>query len=245
MEGRQAVRELLVAGRRPVREIWIAAGLDPSKQLDEIERLGVQRRTRVNVVPRGRLERAARTESHQGVIAWAREIEEADLGSLVSPSGDHVTPLLLVLDGVTDPHNLGALLRTASCAGITGVVLARHRSAHVTPSAAKAAAGAIEHVPIALAPGIPAALAQMERSGMFTIGLDATADRSIYDLGTELAGPAAIVLGSEGSGLPPLTKRRCSVLASIPLAGAIRSLNVAAAGAIACFEVCRRRTSSN
>jgi len=236
------VRELLAAGRRPVREVWIAEDLDPSPQLDEIERLAMRRKARLVSVSRSRLEGAARTDAPQGVLARAQSLEEADLDDLCRPRRGRV-PFLLVLDGVTDPHNLGALLRSAECAGITGVVLPRHRSALVTPTVAKVAAGAIEHLALSVVPGIPGALQRMEQRGVTSVGLDATAPVSLFDLDVATDGPLALVLGSEGRGLAQLTRRRCSALASIPQFGVLEALNVAAAGAVACFELARRRGS--
>ena len=174
VEGRQAVRELLAAGRRPVREVWIAEDLDPSPQIDEIERLATRRRVRLVLVPRTKLERAARTDAPQGVLARARPLEEVELETLCRARRG-VAPFLLVLDGVTDPHNVGALLRTAECAGVTGVVLPRHRAVHVTPTVAKVAAGAIEHLDIAVVPGVPNALRQLDDLGVTSVGLDADA----------------------------------------------------------------------
>ncbi len=135
VEGRRAVRELLAAGRRPVRSIWIAEGLDPSPLLDEIEELAARRRVRVENVSRARIEAAARTEAPQGVLARARAVEPVGVDELAVPGRG--TPFLVVVAGVTDPRNLGALLRSAECAGVTGVVLPRHRSAHLTPTVAK------------------------------------------------------------------------------------------------------------
>jgi predicted rRNA methylase len=147
---------------------------------------------------------------------------------------------LVVVDGVTDPQNLGALLRSAECAGVTGVVLPRHRSAHVTPTVAKVAAGAIEHVSIAVVPGVPGALQELERLGVWTVGLDERGSEPVFKL--DLADrPIALVIGAEGRGLAPLSRQRCDVLARIPLHGSIDSLNVSAAGAIAMFEVARQR----
>ncbi len=240
VEGRQAVLELLRVGARPVRELWVAEGLDPSPQLDEIERLAVRRKIRTMLVPRRRFDAAARTESPQGVLARVRPLEEHDLDDLLHVERGRV-PLLLVLDGVTDPHNFGSLLRTAEIAGATGVVVARHRAAHVTPAAAKVAAGAIEHVPIAVVPGIPAALSRLADAGVVTVGLEAEAERSLYDLGPEVTQPLALVLGAEGRGLARLVRSRCTTLVSIPRRGRLESLNVAVAGAVACFEIARRR----
>lgn len=239
VEGRRAVRELLAAGRRRVREVWLAEGVEDSPLLAEIVDLAAANRVSVKRVGRGRLDSAARTEAPQGVLAYAEPLPEVALDDLAVPDA-----FLLCLDGVTDPHNLGALLRTAEGAGATGAVVPRHRAAHVTPTAAKAAAGAIEHVPMAVVPGIPTALRRLRELGVWIVGLAADADRSLFDLDSGLAqGPIALVLGSEGAGLARLTRQRCDLLVSVPQRGSIASLNVAAAGAVACFEVARRRSS--
>ncbi len=238
VEGRRAVRELLAAGRRPVRSLWLADGLDPSPQLDEIEELAARRRVRVETVSRARLDGAARTEAHQGVVARARAIEPVELDGLaVTERG---APFLVVVAGVTDPRNLGALLRSAECAGVTGVVLPRHRSAHLSPTVAKVAAGAIEHLEFALVGGIPSALERLSSFGVWTFGLAAEASRSIYDAPIG-SGPVALVVGGEERGLPPLVRRRCDEIVGIPQHGALESLNAGVAAAVACFEVARRR----
>jgi len=242
VEGRQAVRALL-AGRRPVRELWIAEGLDPSPQLDEIERLAARRRIRIRPVPKRRLDAAAASDAPQGVLALAEPLPDTDLDDLVLSAGGR-PPFLVVLDGITDPHNVGSIFRTADGAGVTGIVLPSHRAVHVTPTVAKVAAGAIEHVPVAVVPGVPAALRRLDDLGVPTVGLDADADISLYDLGPVASGPVALVLGAEGRGLAALTRRRCTTLAAIPLAGRLESLNVAAAAAVACFELARRRAGA-
>ena len=249
VEGRQAVRELLLAGRRRTRTVMLAKGLDPAPIIEDIVELAREQRASVREVSRAELEAAARTEAPQGVVALADPLPEKDLADLIAaPSGatdgrdgwPSGTPFLLALDGITDPGNFGAVLRSAECAGVTGVVLARHRSARITPTVAKAAAGAVEHLSFATVPGIPSALRVLSRHDVWTVGLDAAGPRHLHDL--ELSGEAlALVLGSEGSGLSKLTAQRCDVLASIPLHGTLSSLNVAAAAAVACFEMARRR----
>lgn len=243
VEGRQAVRELLAAGRRRAREVWLADDVDPAPILGEIEDLAQRRRVQVRHVGRNRLADRARTEAPQGVVAWAEPLAEVDLDDLCTARPGGRAPFLLVLDGVTDPQNVGALLRTAVSAGATGAVLPKHRAAHITPSAAKAAAGAIEHLPMAVVPGIPSALARAKELGVWTVGLDERGDRSVFDLEVATE-PVALVLGAEGAGLSRLVAARCDVLAAIPLAGPLPSLNVAAAGAVACFEVARTRAVS-
>ncbi len=243
VEGRQAVRELLSANRRTVRSVVMAEGMDAATILDDIEALAARRRVRVEYVSRRRIDSLARTEAPQGVVALARPVEESSLESLVEPGPRGRVPFLLVLDGITDPHNMGALLRSAECAGVTGVVLPRHRSAHLSPTVAKAAAGAIEYLPMALVAGIPAALQRLSGSGIWTVGLVGEARQTIYELplGDQ---PVALVVGSEGSGLADLTRKRCDALASIPQHGSLSSLNVSTAGAIACFDVARRRAAA-
>jgi 23S rRNA (guanosine2251-2'-O)-methyltransferase len=233
------VAELLRARRRAVRDVWLAEDLDPAPVLDEIvehaKRVGVPLRR----VPRTRLEGAARTDAPQGVVAHAAPLVEADFDELCRPSGGRV-PLLLALDGVTDPQNLGALLRTAEAAGATGAVLPRHRAVHVTPAVTKAAAGAIEWLPMAIVPGLPAALARAAQAGVWVVGLVTDSGQDVFEL--EVGdGPVMLVLGAEGSGLSRLVRARCDVHATIPLHGTVPSLNVAAAGAVALFEMARQR----
>jgi 23S rRNA (guanosine2251-2'-O)-methyltransferase len=240
VEGRRAVRELLAAGRRRARDVWLAEGLDDSPLLDEIRLLAAERGVRVRTVARSRLDAESRTEVPQGVLAHADALPEADLDTLCRASPGGPSPFLVVLDGVTDPHNLGALLRTAEGAGATGAVLGRHGAAHVTPTVAKASAGAIERIPIAVVASVPGGLASMARHGVWTVGLDSRAEQSLF--GLALADqPLALVLGSEGRGLARLTRQRCDLVVAIPRVGTLTSLNVAAAGAVACFEVARQR----
>ncbi len=244
VEGRQAVRELLVANRRPVRSVAMAEGMDAAAILDEIESLAATRRVRVEHVSRRRLESLARTEAPQGVVALARPVEETPLEAMAGANRRGRVPFLLVLDGITDPHNMGALLRSAECAGVTGVVLPRHRSAHLSPTVAKVAAGAIEYLPMALVAGVPAALQRLTGLGVWTVGLVGESRQSLYELplGDQ---PVALVLGSEGSGLAGLTRKRCDALAAIPQHGSLSSLNVSTAGAIACFDVARQRSNGS
>jgi len=239
VEGRRAVRELL-AGRRAVRELLVAQGAERSPIVQEILDLAASKRVAVRRVSLPQLDAAARTDAPQGVVARAAPLAEADLDDLARARPGGPPPFLVVLDGVTDPHNLGAVLRTAEVAGATGAVLPRHRAAHVSPTATKAAAGAIEHLPLALVAGIAAAIAQLKEAGVWVVGLDMDGRGSVFDL--ELATePVALVLGAEGTGLSRLVRERCDVLVAVPQRGHVGSLNVAAAAAVACFEVSRRR----
>ena len=185
----------------------------------------------LETVPRARLDTLAKTFAPQGVIAMAEPVRPLELASLAAPKGR--SPFLLVVAGVTDPQNLGALLRSAAGAGVTGVVLARHRAAHLSPSVVKVAAGAVEHLSFSVVGGIPTALEELRRAGVFTIGLAAEADRSLYDLALDDA-PVALVVGGEERGLAPLVRRRCDEVVAIPQRGGVASLNVASAGTVAC-----------
>ena len=236
------MRELLLAGRRKVRDVWLAEDLDAAPVLDEIVELASEARVPVKRVKRTQLEGAARTEAPQGVLAHAAPLHEAELDTLCRRGKAGRPPFLVALDGITDPQNVGALLRTAECAGASGILVPRHRAAHVTPTVAKAAAGAIEYLDIAVVSGLPAALARAKELGVWVVGLDAAGDASLFDL-TVATEPVCLVLGAEGAGLGRLTRARCDVVAGIPLGGALGSLNVAAAGALGCFEVARRRLS--
>lgn len=240
IEGRHAVTELLIAGRRRVNEIWLMPTDSNAEFVEEIRELagGV----RIQTVDKKRLMGRAQSEAPQGVIAFAEPLPEAEFEDLLNPS-DGTIPFLLALDGVTDPHNLGALVRTAECAGVTGMVIPQHRSVNVTATAAKASAGAIEHMPIATVSGIPAALQTASRAGVWTVGLDMDGHETVYDLSVADA-PLMLVLGAEGPGLSPLTKKRCEALAQIPQYGTVASLNVSNAGAVACFAIAHKRHSS-
>jgi 23S rRNA (guanosine2251-2'-O)-methyltransferase len=233
VEGRRAVLELLRAGRRPVRSVWLARDLDPDPVLDEIiSRAG----SALRLVPAEQVLAASRSDAPQGVVARAEPLPSARLDALLA------TPdaFLVALDSITDPRNLGAVLRAAETAGVHGVVVPRHRSARLTPAAMKAAAGAAEYVPVAVVSGIPAALDRARRADVWTVGLDAAAGRAVDDL--PLASERLVlVLGAEGEGLAALTRRRCDALARIPMEGRIESLNVASAAAVACHAVARQR----
>jgi len=237
VEGRHAVRELLLAGARPVREVLMIEDLASADILTDIEDLAHELGVGLRKVSRRHLANEAVTDSHQGVVAKAAPLNEVDFDRMIS----NPNAFLLVLDGVTDPGNLGAILRTAECAGVTGVVLGRHRAAHISPTVTKTAAGAVEYVPLTLVGGIPASLAAMKEAGVLTVGLDEAGERPIFEIPMSDYGQIALVLGAEGRGLSQLVRKRVDLLASIPLAGHLNSLNVAMAAAVACFEVLRTR----
>ena len=240
VEGRQAVRELLIAGTRKVREIWVSAELEGSDAIEDILELADDQRVPVQRVSRSKLESEARSEAPQGILAKAAPLPEASFEALIKRRGAR-PPFLVAVDGVTDPGNLGALLRSAEGAGVDGVVLPRHRAVHVTPTVAKAAAGAIEHVPMAIVGGLPTALESMRKAGVWVVGLDDAADRTLFDLGDLAREAICLVLGAEGTGLSRLVRERCDMIVGIPMRGRLSSLNVSVSAALACYEVTRER----
>jgi 23S rRNA (guanosine2251-2'-O)-methyltransferase len=224
--GRRAVREAL-RGRRQVLEVWATdRALASEDWLAEAK-------------PRKRADRElserAETRDHQGVLALVEPFRYADAYELAAAE----KPLLAVLDRVTDPRNLGAVCRSAEGAGATGVVVPAHGSAVVTPAVARASAGAVEHLPVAVVTNLARYLEEVKGADLWIFGAAGEGGTSMWE--TDLAGGAAIVLGAEGKGLRPLVRRTCDALVSIPLLGRIESLNVSVAAAVLLYEARRQR----
>lgn len=245
VEGYHAVRQLLLARRRRTRALWAeersARAGGPVSELCELARgAGAQ----VALKSAAELALVAETTAPQGVVAWAEPIAAVPLASLLEGlQAGGPAPAVVVLDAVTDPGNLGAVLRSALCAGVGGLIVGRHRSAALSPAALKAAAGAAELLPLCQVPGVPAALASLRAAGLWVVGLSPDATEDLWG-SSLLDEPVALVLGSEGRGLSRLARERCDALVRVPMAPAaagVGSLNVAAACAVACFEVARRR----
>jgi len=239
VEGRHAVLELLRAKRRSVQKIFIAEAQDSSDVLDAIEFEAQRQRVPVHMISMTRLDREAKTEGHQGVMALAAALDTVTLDDLLKVK----RPFLLVCDGVTDPRNLGAMLRSADGAGVTGVVLPRHRSARISPTVTKTAAGAIEYLTFCDVGGIPSAIDQLNRAGVLTVGLAGESKDSIYDVDLG-SGAMALIVGGEEKGLSTLTRKRCATVVSIPQLGRISSLNAGVAVSVAAFEAARQRRTS-
>ena len=223
----EVVRVLLERGKEGRR----------SQGADRVAHAAAQAGVRVEDVRQGELAHRSRSGVHQGVGAELADFRYAELDDLLA--GFRGPALLLVLDGVTDPQNLGALVRSAYALGAHGVVLPKDRAAGVTPAAFKAAAGALEHCPVARVTNLSRALERMKEQGIWTVALAAEADQELSAL--DLTVPTALVLGSEGAGVRPLVRKTCDHLARIPMAGQVGSLNVAAAGAVALYEIARQR----
>ena len=225
--GRRAVREAL-RGRREVLEVWATERTVKSEDwLDEV---------RPKLKADRELTDRAETRDHQGVLALVSPYPYADAYELAAAE----KPLLAVLDRVTDPRNLGAVARSAEGAGATGIVVPAHGSAVVTPAVARASAGAVEHIPIAVVTNLARYLEEVKGGAFWVYGASGEpAAQSMWQ--TDLTGGVAIVLGAEGKGLRPLVKRMCDALVSIPLAGEIESLNVSVAAAVLLYEARRQR----
>ena len=234
--GINAVAEALRAGR--VRQIRVAGRDDERlrRLLDDASAQGVK----VQHVHRDVLERDARGGSHQGVVADVIGAPPVTLEELARAAKG--PPLIVVLDGVEDPQNVGAILRTVDAAGATGVVRQTRRAAPLEGAAAKASAGAVHHVPVADVVNIARALEELKELGVWTVGLDADSETPYYDL--DLSIPTALVVGAEGTGLRRLVRERCDFVAAIPMAGHVSSLNVSAATAIVLFEAVRQRRTT-
>lgn len=235
--GVNPVRELLQAGGE-VAELWIQDG--GVRAAPELGRLGKALGAQVRGAPRAKLDRLAGTDRHQGVVAVVADFryrELTDLLEVARAAGE--PPLLVVLDGVEDPHNLGAVIRSAQALGAHGVVIPKDRAAGVTPAVAKAAAGALERCGVARVTNIARSLEELKGSGVWTVALAADGDRVLDAV--ELDGPTALVLGSEGEGVRPLVKRSCDFVARIPMKGGFESLNVSASAAISLYEAARQR----
>jgi 23S rRNA (guanosine2251-2'-O)-methyltransferase len=225
--GRHAVAESLRAGRRHIRRIFLAQGIDRTGVLSEIVASARLIGCPVIEVPRERLDDAV-GGNHQGVVAQAAEYPYLDLDELLAAPGDK---LYLALDHLQDVQNLGTLLRTAEAMGVTGVILPGRRSAGVTAAVVNASAGAVEHLKIALVSNLVQALEGLKENGVWVAGLDA--DPEAKPLGeAELTGPLVLVVGAEGTGLSRLVRERCDWLVEIPMVGKVESLNAAVAGSV-------------
>ena len=253
IEGRNAVIEALRT-ETAIDKIYLAKG-ETDKTLGHIASKARAAGIVVVEADRRKLDNMSRTHAHQGVIALAAVREYVTVDSILAAAAEKgEAPLLVVCDEISDPHNLGAILRTAECAGAHGVVIPKRRSAGLTAIVAKTSAGAVSYMPVARVPNIPALLKELKKQGVWVFGTAADGNTTLYD--ADLKGPAAIVIGSEGSGMTRLgagtvdriglvmtrlAAESCDFLVSIPMKGCISSLNASAAAAILLYEAVRQR----
>jgi 23S rRNA (guanosine2251-2'-O)-methyltransferase len=239
IEGRNAVIEALRAGAA-IDKIYLAKG-ETDKTLGHIASKARAAGVVVVEADRRKLDGMSRTHAHQGVIALAAVREYVSVQSLLERAAQQgEAPLLVICDEISDPHNLGAIIRTAECAGAHGLIIPKRRSAGLTSIVGKTSAGAVSYLPVARVANIPSLLKDLKRQGVWIFGTAADGTTPLYQ--ADLKGPAAIVIGSEGTGMTRLTAENCDFLVSIPMKGKISSLNASAAAAVLLYEAVRQRS---
>ena len=238
IEGRNAVIEALRAGEN-IDKIFIQKG-ETDKTLGHIASRARAAGIVVVDADKRKLDGMSRTHAHQGVIALAAMREYVSVEEILAKAAEkNEQPLIVVCDEISDPHNLGAIIRTAECAGAHGIVIPKRRSAGLTAVVAKTSAGAVAHMPVARVANIPSLLKDLKKQGVWVFGTAAKGNTPLYD--ADLKGPAAIVIGSEGDGMTRLAEENCDFLVSIPMKGKLNSLNASAAAAILLYEAVRQR----
>ncbi len=236
-EGRNAVMELLRAGK-PVDKLFLS--VDVSGRMADIVAMAKASGAVVVECDRRKLDTMSETGVHQGVIAQAAAHEYVSLEDILQTAQERgEKPLILICDGLTDPHNLGAVIRSAETAGAHGVVIPKRRSVGLTATAAKASAGAVEHIGVARVTNLAAAIDTLKEHGVWVFGADAGGDKSLYE--ADFVDSCAIVIGSEGEGISRIVREKCDFIVSIPMKGKVNSLNASAAAAVLLYESVRQR----
>jgi len=236
--GIHPVQEALRAKRRDILEIMLTPGKKGGR-LVEIEQLAQKAGLHIHQVPADNLNAITGDRRHQGVAAQVGPLPLFELPELLSSLDGNPAPFLLLLDQVLDPYNLGALLRTALCAGVDGILCTRDRAAAPTPIVSRISAGAMEHVRIAVVTNLVSAIKSLQANRFWVAGMDAAGRQSLFS--ADLTGPLAIIIGGEEKGLRPLVKKQCDFLVAIPQASALNSLNASVAGAVVMYEAYRQR----
>ena len=238
LEGRNALTEALKAGRT-IDKVFVADG-DTDKSLQRLAAQAKEAGAVVVPVDRRKLDQMSTTHSHQGIIALAAAHEYFTIDDILEEAASRgQNALIVICDELTDPHNLGAILRSAECAGAHGVIIPKRRSVGLTATVAKASAGAMEYMKVAKVGNINDAIRELKEKGVWIFGTAAEGSIPMYK--ADLAGPAAIVIGNEGDGMSPLVRKNCDVMVHIPMVGRISSLNASAAAAILLYEAVRQR----
>ena len=238
IEGRNAISEALKSGRT-LDKVFVADG-DTDRALSRLAALAREAGAAVVQVDRRRLDQMSQTHAHQGIIAQAAAHSYATVEEILQRAADRgEAPLLILCDELSDPHNLGAILRTAECAGAHGVIIPKRRSVGLTAVVAKTSAGAVEHMPVARVSNLASTIEDLKRQGIWVFGTDAAGTTDLYH--ADFQGPTAIVIGSEGFGMSRLVAERCDLLLSIPMKGQINSLNASSAAAVLLYEAVRQR----
>ena len=238
LEGRNALTEALRAGRT-IDKVFIASG-DTDRALQRLAAEAKEAGAVIVPVDRRKLDQMSTTRSHQGVIALAAAHEYATIDDILEEAASRgENALIVICDELSDPHNLGAIIRSAECAGAHGVIIPKRRSVGLTATVAKASAGAVEYMKVARVTNINAAMAELKEKGVWIFGTAAEGSIPMYK--ADLTGPTAIVIGNEGDGMSPLVRKNCDVTVHIPMKGRISSLNASAAASILLYEAVRQR----
>jgi 23S rRNA (guanosine2251-2'-O)-methyltransferase len=237
--GINPVSEALRSKGWHITEVWVARGRDLAR-LKGITGMAASRGVTMRQVERSKLDSLTTNAPHQGIVGFIDQFNYADLDAILQ-RGDGI-PFLLVLAGIEDPRNLGALIRTADACGAWGVIIPKDRAAAITPAVAKSSAGAIFHIPVVRVANIPTTLKKIKERGIWVIGAAAEAHTDLFH--QDLTIPLAVVIGGEGTGIRPLIKRACDLLVTIPMRGKVNSLNASVAGSIILYEIIRQRKDS-
>ena len=238
VEGRNAVIELLESGR-DINKIYISNG-EKNGSINKIIAMARENKVIIQEVNKSKLEQMACSDNHQGVIAIVPPFEYCDIDDILNDAKEkNEAPFILILDGIEDPHNLGAIIRTAETAGVNGIIIPKRRAAGVNSTVAKVAAGAVEHMKIARVNNINEAIRYLKDNDVWICGTDMDTNKYYYN--QDLTGPLAIVIGSEGFGMSKLVKENCDFLVKIPMKGKITSLNASVSAGIVVYEAVRQR----
>ena len=239
LEGRNSVLEALRSGRS-INRIFVAKG-DREGSINQIIAMAKERHTIIQEVDRTKLDAMSQTFAHQGVIALVAAKDYVDVDDILKAAEESGRPpFIIILDEITDPHNLGSILRTANAAGVHGVIIPKRRAIGLTSAVSKASAGAVEYVPVARVANIAQTINYLKKQNIWVVGTDATGEKAYFD--NDLSGPIALVIGSEGEGMGKLVRESCDFVVNIPMLGQISSLNAAVAGALVTYEILRQRS---
>lgn len=238
IEGRNPILEALKSGRE-IDKIFVSAG-DKNGSVIKIISEAKKRGIIVQQVERAKLDSMSKTKNHQGVVAYCAAVQYSTLDDILASARQKgEAPFIVIADEITDPHNLGSLLRTANCAGVHGIVIPKRRSVGLNSVVAKTSAGAVEFTPVAKVTNISSAIDRLKKENIWVIGADMNGENTIYT--QDFSGGVAIVVGSEGEGISRIVKEKCDFLVQIPMLGEITSLNASVAGALMIYEVVRSR----
>jgi 23S rRNA (guanosine2251-2'-O)-methyltransferase len=220
-------------------ELLMAEGMKPNRVLDDILDAARRKRLQVTFLPRLEIERLSISETHQGVILRVEPYRYASIKSVYGMLQDRDDPLVVLLDGVKDPRNLGSVARTCEAAGADALLLPRSRAAPVTPAVFHSSSGAVESITIATVPNLVSVMKELKKLGLWVVGTEAQAEKTCFE--ADLTGPLALVMGSEGEGLHRLVRETCDILVRVPMFGKISSLNISVAAAVTIYEALRQR----